>query len=132
MKNTPPKVLMYYAAHWGSQVDGTMTIALNIAKGFSLAKIPSIFIFNGHPDIFRLFEETGVDVRRIEMPKPGVVKHFNPIYRRRFSRKLVELISKEGIDVLHLGQREAYILNYVKKFRVLKGCHQNGGILILN
>ena len=127
MKNTPPKVLMYYAAHWGSQVDGTMAIALNIAKGFSLAKIPSIFIFDGHPDIFRMFEETGVDVRRIEMPKPGVLKHFNPIYRRRFARKLTELIGKEEIDVLHLGQREVHILNYVKKSRVLKVCHQDAG-----
>ena len=127
MKNKPPKILMYYAAHWGSHIDGPMSIALNIAKGFSLAKIPSIFIFNGHPDIFRKFEETGVDVRRIEMPKPGVVKHFNPIYRRRFAKKLVQLIDTEAIDVLHLGQREAYILNYVKKSPILKVCQQDGG-----
>ena len=128
MKNKPPKILMYYAAHWGSDIDGPMSIALNIAKGFSLAKIPSIFIFNGHPDIFRKFEETGVDVRRIEMPKPGIAKHFNPSYRRRFSKKLIQLIDIEGIDVLHLGQREAYILNYVKKSPILKVCQQDAGV----
>lgn len=127
MKNMPPKILMYYAAHWGSHIDGPLSIALNIAKSFSLKKIPTILIFNGHPDIFRKFEQTGIDVRRLEMPKPGVAKHFNPIYRRRFAKKLIELIKQENIDVLHLGQREAYILNYVKKSRVLKVCHQDGG-----
>ena len=127
MNNTPPKILMFYEAHWGSHIDGPMTIALNIAKGFSLANIPSIFVFNGHSAIFRKFQETGVDVRRIDMPKPGVLKHFNPIYRWRFTKKMAALIDKEGIDVLHLGQREAYILNYVKNSPVLKVCQQDAG-----
>jgi len=127
MNNTPPKILMFYEAHWGSHIDGPMTIALNIAKGFALANIPSIFVFNGHSAIFRKFQETGVDVRRIDMPKPGVLKHFNPIYRWRFTKKMAALIDKEGIDVLHLGQREAYILNYVKNSPVLKVCQQDAG-----
>ena len=29
------------------------------------------------------------------MPKPGVLKHFNPIYRWRFTKKMAELIDKE-------------------------------------
>jgi len=128
MNDTPPKILMFYEAHWGSHIDGPMTIALNIAKGFSLAKIPSIFVFNGHPAIFRKFEEAGVDVRRIDMPRPGLAKHFNFFYRREFSKKLNELIDTEGIDVLHLGQREAYVLNYVKKSPILKVCQQDAGI----
>ena len=127
MKNTPPKILMYYAAHWGSHIDGPMSIALNIAKSFSLAKVPSIFIFNGHPDIFKKFEDTGVDVRRIEMPRPGVMNHFNPIYRRRFSKKLIQLIDDERIGVLHVAQREAYVLNYVKSSGILKVCQQDAG-----
>tara|TARA_B100000686_G_scaffold349701_1_gene443704 strand:+ start:369 stop:1586 length:1218 start_codon:yes stop_codon:yes gene_type:complete len=127
MKNTTPKILMYYAAHWGSHIDGPMSIALNIAKSFAMAKVPSIFVFNGHPDIFQKFEETGVDVRRIEMPMPGVKNHFNPIYRRRFSKKLIQLIDDEGIDVLHVSEREAYILNYVKSSGILKVCQQDAG-----
>ncbi|MEC9293736.1 MAG: glycosyltransferase family 4 protein [Chloroflexota bacterium] len=119
---------MLYTAHFGSHVDGPMAIALNIARGFSLAKIPSIFIINGPPDIFRKFEETGVDVRKIEMPKPGVAKHFNPFYRRRFSKKLIELIDTEGIDVLHVAQREAYIFNYVKGSGILKVTQQDAGM----
>ena len=60
MNNNPPKTLMFYEAHWGRHIDGSMTIALNIAKGFSLVKIPSNFVSNGHP-VFRKFEEIGVD-----------------------------------------------------------------------
>ena len=45
----------------------------------------------------------GVDVRRIEMPKPGVINHFNPIYRRRFSKKLIQLIDDEGIELAKKG-----------------------------
>ena len=117
---------MYYSSHSGAEIDGTMTIALNIARSFYLAKIPTIFIFNGHPDIFQMFKNTGVDVRRIQMPEPGAKKLFNPFYRRRFSKNLIELINNEDIDVLHLGQRDSYILNYVKKTKVMKVCQQDG------
>jgi len=128
MNNTPPKILMFSEAHWGRHIDGPMTIALNIAQGFSLAKIPAIFVFNGHPEIFRKFEEAGVDVRRMDMPKHGLKNHFNFVYRRRYSKKLNELINDEGIEVLHLGQREAYVLNYVKDSPILKVCQQDAGV----
>jgi len=85
-----------------------------------------VFVFNGHPDIFERFKETGVDVRRMEMPVVGVKQYFNPFYRRRSSRFLKKFIEDEGIDVFHLGQRGAYVLDYLKKSNVLKVCVQQG------
>ena len=110
----------------GPDLDGPTADAINLAKSFAIAGVPSIVVFNGHPEIFRRFEETGVDVRRIEMPISGVKQHFNPFYRRRMSRRLSRFIRDEGIDVLHLGHGGPYVLNYLKNSNVLKVSVQQG------
>jgi len=120
------KILVFMPDNGGPDIDGTTADAINIAKSFAVAKTPSIFVFNGHPEIFRRFEETSVDVRRMEMPISGVKQHFNPLYRRRFSRVLSNFLETENIDVIHLGQGAPYILNYLKKSKVLKVCVQQG------
>jgi len=127
MIDRPPKILFYFPDHGGSNIDGPTADAINIARSFKLANIPSIFVFNGHPDKFRKFEDTGADVRMIDMPLPGLKNHANFIYRRKFSRKLSEFIKTEKIEVVHLGQRASYILNYIKTKSVLKVCTQGGG-----
>ena len=104
----------------GSTVDGPTNDAINIAKSFADSNVPAIFIFNGHSDIFEKFRQTGIDVRRIEMPVSGVKQHFNPFYRRRFSRRLATLIEDEEIEVLHLGAKASYILDYLKNSNVFK------------
>ncbi|MCH8230396.1 MAG: glycosyltransferase family 4 protein, partial [Chloroflexi bacterium] len=89
---------------------------------FARANVPSVAVYNGHPDIFRRFEQTGISVRRMEMPVSGVKQHINPFYRRRMSRQLAKFIEDERIDVLHLGEGGQYILDYLKKSNVLKVC----------
>ncbi|MCH7972154.1 MAG: glycosyltransferase family 4 protein, partial [Chloroflexi bacterium] len=122
----PLKILLFMPDIGGPDLDGTTADAINIAKSFARANVPSIVVFNGHPEIFRQFEGPGVDVRRMEMPVPGVKHHFNPFYRRRMSRQLSDFVRTESIDVLHLGQRGPYVLNYLKKSNVLKVCVQQG------
>ncbi len=107
-------------------MDGTTSDAINIAQGFAQAAVSSIFIFNGSADVFQKFKDTGVDVRRMEMPASGLKHHFNPFYRRKFSRHLNDFISKEKIDVVHLGHGGPFILNYLKSSKVLKVCVQQG------
>ena len=101
-------------------MNGPTVDAINIAKSFADSKVPSIFVFNGHTDIFDRFRRTGIDVRRFAMPISGVKQHFNPFYRRRFSRRLASLIEDEAIDILHLGHGANYIINYVKNLDILK------------
>ncbi|MEC9294050.1 MAG: glycosyltransferase family 4 protein [Chloroflexota bacterium] len=127
MTDQPPKVLFYIPEDSTSQMDGPMADALNIAKSFKLANIPSIFVLNGHPDKFQKFIETGADVRRLDMPLPGFRHHISFSYRRKFSQQLAELIKTENIDVLHLGSRANYVLNYLKTQSILKVCTQAGG-----
>ena len=127
MTDRLPKVLFYIPEDSTSQMDGPMADAINIAKSFKLANIPSIFVFNGHPDKFQKFIETGADVRMLDMPLPGFKHHISFLYRRKFSRQLAELIEAEHIDVLHLGSRANYVLNYLKTQSILKVCTQAGG-----
>ena len=126
MMNDSPNILLFIPDGGGPNLDGPAADAINVAQSFARAEIPSIFVFNGHPDVFRRFEEAGVDVRRMEMPVPGVKQHFNPLYRRRFARQLSNFIKDESIDVLHLGQGGTYILNYLKNSDILKVCVQLG------
>ncbi|MEC9293669.1 MAG: glycosyltransferase family 4 protein [Chloroflexota bacterium] len=127
MAERPPKVLFYIPDDRTSQMDGPMADAINIARSFKLANIPSIFVFNGHPDKFQKFIDTGVDVRILDMPLPGFKHHASFLYRRKFSKQLAELIEAEKIDVLHLGSRANYVLNYLKTQSILKVCTQGGG-----
>ena len=110
----------------GPNLEGTTSDAINAATSFVGAGVPSIVVYDGHPENFRRFEQTGIDVRRMEMPISGVKQHFNPFYRRRFSRRLADFIRDENIDVLHLGHGGPYILNYLKNSKVLKVCVQQG------
>ncbi len=126
MNHKPPKILLFMPDTGGPNMDGPTADAINIAKSFARAKIPAIFVFNGHPNVFKRFEEAGVDVRRMEMPASGVKQHFNPFYRRRFSRHIQKFIEDEGIDVLHLGHGGPYVLNYLKSSKILKVCVQQG------
>ena len=126
MPNLKPKILMFMPSIDGPNLDGTTADAVNLATSLVIAKIPTIVIYNGHHEKFKLFEHAGVDVRRIPMPISGVKQHLNPFYRRRFSRQLAKLIRDENIDILHLGQRGSYILNYVEDVDVLKSCVQQG------
>ena len=71
-----------------------------------------------------MFEDAGVDVRRMTMPISGVKQHLNPLYRRKFSKYLSRFINDENIDIIHLGHRGSYIFNYVKQVDVLKSCVQ--------
>jgi len=103
-----------------STLDGTTVDAINIARSFANSNIPAVFVFNGHPDVFEMFQQTGIDVRRIEMPISGVKQHLNPFYRRRFSRRLASLIEDMEIEVLHLGHGGPYIFNYLKSSKILK------------
>ena len=123
MDHKLPKILFFMpdtSDTGGSTVDGPTNDAINIAKSFADSNVPAIFIFNGHSDIFEKFRQTGIDVRRIEMPVSGVKQHFNPFYRRRFSRRLATLIEDEEIEVLHLGHKASYILDYLKNSNVFK------------
>jgi len=120
MNHKPPKILFFMPDTGVSTLDGTTVDAINIARSFANSNIPAVFVFNGHPDVFEMFQQTGIDVRRIEMPVSGVKQHFNPLYRRRFSRSLTSLIEDEGIEILHLGNGGPYILNYLKKSKILK------------
>lgn len=124
MSSRQPKILMFVPSVNGKNMEGTTADAINVAKSIALAKIPAIVIYNGHKNIFNLFENTGVDVRRMPMPISGVKQHLNPFYRRRFSKQIAKFIAEENIDILHLGFRGAYILNYVKNVNVLKSCVQ--------
>lgn len=126
MPDHQPKILMFMPNIDGPNLDGTTADAINLAKSIVLAKIPAIFIYNGHQNKFKMFENTGVDVRRMSMPISGVKLHLNPFYRRRFSKQLAKFIADENIDILHLGQRGVYILNYVKNVDVLKSSVQQG------
>ncbi len=110
MTDQPPKVLFYIPEDSTSQMDGPMADAINIAESFKLANIPSIFVFDGHPDKFQKFIESGVDVRNLDMPLPGFKRHLSFLYRRKFSRQLANLIKTENIDVVHLGSRGTYVL----------------------
>jgi glycosyltransferase involved in cell wall biosynthesis len=121
-----PKILFFMPDTGGSTMDGPTNDAINIAKSFADSNVPAIFIFNGHQNIFDKFQQTGIDVRRIEMPVSGVKQHFNPFYRRRFSRQLTKLIHDEGIDIFHLGHGGPYVFNYVKNLNVLKVTVQSG------
>ena len=127
MTDRLPKVLFYIPEDSTSQMDGPMADAINIAKSFNIANIPSIFVFNGHPDKFQKFIETGADVRMLDMPLSGFKHHISFLYRRKFSRQLAELIEAEHIDLLHLGSRANYVLNYLKTQSILKVCTQGGG-----
>ena len=126
MDSHPLKIMVFMPSSGEAGMDGTTADAINIAKGFAEASIPSIFIFNGASDVFQRFEETGVDVRCMDMPVSGLKQHFNPIYRRKYSRHLSDFISREKIDVIHLGHGGPFILNYLKSSRVLKVCVQQG------
>lgn len=121
---TPMKILFFMPDKGTSHLDGTTSDAVNVAKSFAQGNIPSIFIFNGHVNIFQHFKNAGVDVRRFDMPVSGVKQHMNPFYRRRFSRHIKKLIADENIDVLHLGQSGSYVLNYLKDVNILKACVQ--------
>ncbi len=127
MIDHPPKVLFYIPENNTTKMDGPLADAINMAESFKLANIPSIFVFNGHPDKFQKFIDTGADVRTLDMPLPGFKHYINFLYRRKFSRKLANLIKTENIDVVHLGGRATYILNYLKSESVLKVCVQQGG-----
>ena len=126
MPNQPPKILMFMPSVDGPNLDGTTADAINVAKSLSLAKIPAIFIYNGHENKFKMFQNAGVDVRRMSMPISGVKQHLNPLYRRRLSKQLGKFITDEKIDILHLGHGGPYIFNYVKRVNVLKSCVQQG------
>jgi glycosyltransferase involved in cell wall biosynthesis len=126
MNDHPLKILVFMPSSGEAGMDGTTSDAINIAKGFAEASIPSIFIFNGASQVFQTFEATGVDVRRMDMPAPGLKQHFNPVYRRKHSRKLADFIRREKIDVVHLGHGGAFVLNYLKSSDVLKVCVQQG------
>lgn len=121
-----PKILLFMPVNGGPNLGGTTADAINVAKSFARANVPSVVVFNGHPEIFRQFEGTGVDVRRMEMPVQGAKHHFNPLYRRRMSRQLSKFMRDESIDILHLGQGGPYVLNYLKNSSVLKVCVQQG------
>ena len=117
---------MFMPDNASAGLDGTTSDAINVAWSFSRAGVASLFVFNGPDEIFRKFEETGANVRRMEMPIPGLKQHLNPFYRRRFSRQLVEFIEREGIDVIHLGHGGLFVLNYLKSSAVLKVSVQQG------
>lgn len=121
------KTLFYLPLDDRTHISGPVADALNIARSFAYAQIPSIFIFNGQPEIFRLFEETGIDVRRVEMPVSSLKSHFNSVYRRRFSRRLADFIRQEKIELLYLLDNAPYLLNYVKNLDILKVCTEIGG-----
>ena len=120
MDHKPPKILFFIPDTGVSTLSGPTVDAINIARSFAISKVPAIFVFNGHPDVFEMFRQTGIDVRRIVMPISGVKQHLNPFYRRRFSRHLADLIEGEGIEVLHLGSNGTYILHYLKSSKILK------------
>jgi glycosyltransferase involved in cell wall biosynthesis len=124
MPNNPPKILMFMPSVDGPNRDGTTTDAINVAKSLALAEIPAILIYNGHANKFKMFEDAGVDVRRMMMPISSVKQHLNPLYRRKFSKYLSQFINDENIDIIHLGYRGSYIFNYLKKVDVLKSCVQ--------
>lgn len=127
MNFRPPKTLLFLPLDDRTHVSGPVADALNIAQSFSNAKIPSIFIFNGQPELFRLFEQTGIDVRRMEMPSASVKTHFNPRSRRRYSRLLAEFIERENIELLYLLHDAAYLLIYVTNLGIPKVCSQIAG-----
>lgn len=124
MNFRPPKTLLYLPLDDRTRVSGPIADAINIAQSFSNAKIPSILIFNGQPELFRRFEETGIDVRRMEMPVASVKAHFNPGSRRRYSRLLAEFIERENIELLYLLNSVPCLLNYVKNLSIPKVCAQ--------
>jgi len=127
MTDQPPKVLFYIPEDSATPMDGPLVDAINIAESFKINNIPSIFVFNGQPHKFQKFIDVGVDVRNLNMPLPGFKRHISFLYRRKFSRQLANLIKTENIDVVHLGSRGTYILNYLKAQSVLKVCVQQGG-----
>ena len=127
MTSRLPKTLLYLPLDDRTHISGPVSDALNIARSFAIAKIPSILIFNGQPELFRMFEETGIDVRRMAMPVSSVKTHINPLYRRRFSRQLAEFIEHEQIEVLYLLNNAAYLLNYFRESGIFKACAEIGG-----
>jgi glycosyltransferase involved in cell wall biosynthesis len=127
MSNQSMKFLLYLPLDDRTHVSGPVADALNIAQSFASAKIPSILIFNGHPELFRLFEQTGIDVRRMEMPVSSVKRHFDPRYRHRYSVEIADFVKREQIDVLYLLDNAPYLLNYVKNLDLLRVCTQIGG-----
>jgi hypothetical protein len=126
MNSRQLKILVFMPDNGGSGIEGTTADAINMARSFAMADVPSIFVFNGRAEILSKLEETGVDARRMAMPASGVKQRFNPFYRRRFSRQLSEFIRRERIDVLHLAHGAPNVLNYLKSSPILKVCVQQG------
>ncbi len=108
-------------------ISGPIAVALNVAESFVNANIPAVLIFNGHPKLFRLFERTGIDVRRFDMPANSVKKHFNPLYRRRHSKLLADFVDREQVDTLYLFNNGGYLLHYIRKLNIFKICTQIAG-----
>jgi len=122
-----PKFLLYLPSDNRSKVSGPVAVALNVAQSFVNSNIPSVLIFNGHPELFSLFEKTGIDVRRFDMPINSVKAHFNPRYRKQHSTSLAEFISKEHIDILYMFHNGTYLLQYLNSVDVFKVCTQIAG-----
>ncbi|MCH7972244.1 MAG: hypothetical protein IH960_14575 [Chloroflexi bacterium] len=61
------------------------------------------------------------------MPVSSLKSYLNPAYRRRFSRRLVDFIRQEKIELLYLLNYAPYLLNYVKILDILKVCTEIGG-----
>ena len=127
MKTDSLKFLLYLPLDNRTHISGPVADALNIARSFAIAKIPAILIFNGQPELFRLFEATGIDVRRFDMPIASVKTHINPRYRKRYAKSINELAEKENIDVLYLLDNAPYLLNYTKNLKIMRACTQIGG-----
>jgi hypothetical protein len=86
--------------------------------------LPAIFVYNGEQEIFDLFNETGVDVRRANFPVGSWKTHLNPLNRRKYSRSLSKLVEDENIDVVHTFFGASYLFSYLKDRRVLKVAEQ--------
>ena len=122
--NDAPRVLFFSADTGAQGIDGPLTNAINIAKSFADSGFPAIFVYNGKQEIFDRFKATGADVRRADFPVGNWKTHLNPLYRRKYSKRLSKFIENEKIDVVHTFFRASYLLSYLNGIQVLKVAEQ--------
>ena len=119
-----PRVLFFVPDTGGKGVDGPLMNAVNIARSFSDSNRQGIFVYNGRREAFDRFLATGADVRRADFPIGSWKTHLNPLYRRKYSRKLARFIEDERIDVVHMFMRGSYLMSYMKGVNVLRVTEQ--------
>ena len=51
MNSRQLKILVFMPDNGGSGIEGTTADAINMARSFSMADVPSIFVFNGRAEI---------------------------------------------------------------------------------